>query len=193
QGGDASERLRNERGVAEPIVARYGARDQILVQLPGVSDVRRAKEIIRSTARLELRLVNQGPFPSREAAMQAFNNALPADDEILPGKTEGSGAGGTAGSAYYVVKKVSAVAGNDLSNAQQSLDQFNRPAVHFTLKQDAAMRFGTFTEANIGRPMAIILDGRVMSVATIQGRITDSGQITGITREEMRSEDRRDG
>jgi preprotein translocase subunit SecD len=179
------ERRVNELGVAEPIVARYGARDQILVQLPGVSDVRRAKEIIRSTARLELRLVDQGPFPSKEAALQAFNNTLPADSELMPGKQEGSGAAGTAGSAYYVVKKVSAVAGNDLRNAQQSLDEFNRPAVHFTLKQDAAVRFGSFTEANIGRPMAIILDGRVMSVATIQGRITDSGQITGITREEM--------
>ena len=177
------ERRVNELGVAEPIVARYGARDQILVQLPGVSDVRRAKEIIRSTARLELRLVDQGPFPNREAALQAFNNVLPPDDELLPGKSEGSG--GTAGAVYYAVKKVSAVAGNDLRNAQQSLDEFNRPAVHFTLKQDAAVRFGSFTEANIGRPMAIILDGRVMSVATIQGRITDSGQITGITREEM--------
>ena len=179
------ERRVNELGVAEPIVARYGPQDQILVQLPGVSDVRRAKEIIRSTARLELRLVDQGPFPTREAALQAFNNVLPSDAEILPGKSEGSGTAGTAGSAFYVVKKVSAVAGNDLRNAQQSLDEFNRPAVHFTLKQDAAVRFGSFTEANIGRPMAIILDGRVMSVATIQGRITDSGQITGITREEM--------
>ena len=179
------ERRVNELGVAEPIVARYGARDQILVQLPGVSDVRRAKDIIRSTAQLQLRLVDQGPFPSKEAALQAFNNALPADSELMPGKQEGSGAAGTAGSAYYVVKKVSAVAGNDLRNAQQSLDEFNRPAVHFTLKQDAAVRFGSFTEANIGRPMAIILDGRVMSVATIQGRITDSGQITGLTREEM--------
>ena len=72
------ERRVNELGVAEPIVARYGARDQIQVQLPGVSDVRRAKEIIRSTARLELRLVEQGPFPSREAALQAYNNVLPA-------------------------------------------------------------------------------------------------------------------
>ena len=179
------ERRVNELGVAEPIVARYGARDQILVQLPGVSDVRRAKEIIRSTARLELRLVDQGPFPNRESALQAYNNVMPADAELMPGRTEGAGTAGTAGTVYYVVKKVAAVAGNDLRNAQQSLDEFNRPAVSFTLKQDAAARFGTFTEANIGRPMAIILDERVMSVATIQGRITDSGQITGITREEM--------
>jgi preprotein translocase subunit SecD len=179
------ERRVNELGVAEPIVARYGAQDQILVQLPGVSDVRRAKDIIRSTARLELRLVDQGPFPSKESALQAFNNALPPDAELIPGRSEGGGTAGTASTAYYVVKRVSAVAGNDLRNAQQSLDEFNRPAVAFTLKQDAAVRFGSFTEANIGRPMAIILDGRVMSVATIQGRITDSGQITGISREEM--------
>ena len=178
------ERRVNELGVAEPVVARYGGQDQILVQLPGVSDVRRAKEIIRSTARLELRLVDQGPFPSREAALQAYNNILPSDSEILPGRTEGTGAAAAA-TAYYVVKKVAPVAGNDLRNAQQSLDEFNRPAVAFTLKQDAAVRFGNFTEANIGRPMAIILDERVMSVATIQGRITDSGQITGISREEM--------
>jgi preprotein translocase subunit SecD len=179
------ERRVNELGVAEPIVARYGAQDQIQVQLPGVSDVRRAKEIIRSTARLELRLVEQGPFPSREAALQAYNNVLPSDAELLPGRSEGSGTAGTAGTAYYVVKKVSAVSGNDLRNAQQSLDEFNRPAVAFTLKQDAAVRFGDFTQTNIGRPMAIVLDERVFSVATIQGRITDSGQITGITREEM--------
>jgi preprotein translocase subunit SecD len=179
------ERRVNELGVAEPIVARYGAQDQIQVQLPGVSDVRRAKEIIRSTARLELRLVDQGPFPTREAALQAYNNALPSDAEVLPGRSEGTGTAGTSGTAFYVVKKVAAVSGNDLRNAQQSLDEFNRPAVAFTLKQDAAVRFGNFTQSNIGRPMAIVLDERVFSVATIQGRITDSGQITGITREEM--------
>jgi preprotein translocase subunit SecD len=179
------ERRVNELGVAEPIVARYGAQNQIVVQLPGVSDVQRAKEIIRSTARLELRLVEQGPFPTREAALQAYNNVLPPDAEVLPGRSEGTGTAGTAGTSFYVVKRVAVVAGSDLRNAQQSLDEFNRPAVAFTLKQDAAVRFGTFTETNLGRPLGIILDERVVSVATIQGRITDSGQITGITREEM--------
>jgi preprotein translocase subunit SecD len=179
------ERRVNELGVAEPIVARYTQQDQIVVQLPGVTDVRRAKDIIKSTARLELKLMDQGPFPTREAALQAVNNVVPADAEILPGRSEGSGTAGTAGTSYYLVKRVSAVAGNDLRNAQQSLDEYNRPAVQFTLKQDAAERFGKFTQANLGRPMAIVLDERVMSFATIQGRITDSGQITGITREEM--------
>jgi preprotein translocase subunit SecD len=179
------ERRVNELGVAEPIVARYSGQDQILVQLPGVEDVRRAKEIIRSTAQLKLTLVDQGPFPSREAALQAFNNTVPTDVEILPGRQEGGGTAGTAGTVFYAVKRASAVTGRDLRNAQQSLDEFNRPAVQFTLKQDAASRFGNFTQTNIGRPMAIVLDNRVMSVATIQGRITDSGQITGINREEM--------
>ena len=185
QAVETIERRVNELGVAEPIVARYSGQDQIVVQLPGVSDVRRAKEIIRSTAQLKLTLVEQGPFPSREAAMQAFNNAVPSDIEILPGRQEGGGTAGTAGTVFYALKRASAVTGRDLRNAQQSLDQFNRPAVSFTLKQDAALRFGTFTESNIGRPMAIVLDNRVMSVATIQGRITDNGQITGISREEM--------
>ncbi len=179
------ERRVNELGVAEPIVARYSGQDQILVQLPGVSEVQRAKEIIRSTAQLKLTLVEQGPFPNREGAMQAFNNQVPSDVEILPGRQEGGGTAGTAGTVFYALKKAAAVTGRDLRNAQQSLDEFNRPAVQFTLKQDAAGRFGNFTQTNIGKPMAIVLDNRVMSVATIQGRITDSGQITGINREEM--------
>jgi preprotein translocase subunit SecD len=129
--------------------------------------------------------MDQGPFPSSEAALQAVNNVLPPDAEILPGRSEGAGTAGTAGTSYYIVKRVAAVAGNDLRNAQQSLDEYNRPAVQFTLKQDAAERFGKFTQSNLGRPMAIVLDGRVMSYATIQGRITDNGQITGITRDEM--------
>jgi preprotein translocase subunit SecD len=176
------ERRVNELGVAEPVVARYGGDNQILVQLPGVTDVDRARQVIRSTAQLKLTLVEQGPFPSRDAALQAYGNALPSDFEVLPGRSDGAGA---ADAVYYVVRRTAAVTGNDLRNAQQSIDEFNRPAVAFTLKQDAAARFGQFTEQNINRPMATVLDGRVMSVATILSRITDQGQITGISREEM--------
>jgi preprotein translocase subunit SecD len=179
------ERRVNELGVAEPIVARYSGAEQILVQLPGVTEVRRAKEIIRSTAQLKLTLVDQGPFLSREDALRAYNNAVPSDIEIVPGRQEGAGTGGTSGTAFYGLKRAAAVTGRDLRNAQQSLDEYNRPAVSFTLKQDAASRFGTFTEANIGNRMAIVLDNRVMSYAEIRGRITDNGQITGINRDEM--------
>jgi preprotein translocase subunit SecD len=177
------ERRVNELGVAEPIVARQGPQDQILVQLPGVENVQRAKDLISSTSLLELKLVEQGPFPTREAASQAYGGNIPGDSEILPGRADGTGATGSG--VFYVVKKSAVVAGNDLRSAQQSLDEYNRPAVSFTLKQDAAARFGRFTEANLGRPLGIVLDKRVMSAPTLQGRITDSGQITGITSEEM--------
>jgi preprotein translocase subunit SecD len=178
------ERRVNELGVAEPVVARHGG-DRILVQLPGVDNPQRAKEIIRTTAQLQLRLVESGPHATREAAQASLPNPPPTDVEILPGRQEGAGTAGTAGTAYYVVKRAAVVSGSDLRNAAQGLDQFNRPAVNFTLKQDAAVRFGEFTQASIGRPLGIILDNRVMSAPTIEGRILDNGQITGITRDEM--------
>jgi preprotein translocase subunit SecD len=174
------ERRVNELGVAEPIVARQGAADQILVQLPGVTDVVRAKEIIRSTALLELKIVEQGPFPSEEAAKQAYGNAVPPDLVIVAGSQDvAATGGGTPSTVYYVVRKVPPITGRDLRNARTSLDQNNLPAVGFTLNQDGARRFGQLTEQNINRQLAIILDNRVFSAPTIQSRITDEGQITG--------------
>ena len=174
------ERRVNELGVAEPVIARYTERDQILVQLPGVSDVAGAKKVIRSTAQLRLLLVDQGPFATREAALQAYGDRLPADLDILPGRGEAG-----ADPPFYVVRRVAAITGNDLRTARASVDEYNRPAVAFTLKQDAAQRFGTFTEHNVGRPMATVLDDRVQSVATIVSRIDSQGQIVGVTREDM--------
>jgi preprotein translocase subunit SecD len=174
------ERRVNELGVAEPIVARQGPADQILVQLPGVTDVARAKEIIRNTAILELKIVEQGPFPSEDAARQAYNNTLPPDLIIVPGSEDVAGTGGgTPTTVYYVVRRVAGITGRDLRTARTSLDQNNLPAVGFTLSQDGARRFGQLTEQNINRQLAIILDNRVFSAPTIQGRITDEGQITG--------------
>ena len=172
----------NDLGVAESVIARYTAADQILVQLPGVSDVDRAKQIIKSTAQLRLTLVDQGPFASRDAALLAYDNALPPDLEILPGRRTGVEPGNPL---FYVVQRAPALTGNDLRSARQALDEFNRPAVGFTLKPDAAQRFGAITERNINRPLATVLDDRVMSVATIQSRIDDQGQIAGVSREEM--------
>jgi preprotein translocase subunit SecD len=174
------ERRVNELGVAEPIVARHSAADQILVQLPGVTDVARAKEIIRSTALLELKIVEQGPFPTEAAAQQAYNNALPPDLQIVPGGEDVAAAGGgTPATVYYVVRRVAPITGRDLRNARPSLDENNLPAVGFSLNQEGAARFGQLTEQSIGRQLAIILDNRVVSAPVIQSRITDEGQITG--------------
>ena len=176
------ERRVNELGVSESVVARYTGRDRILVQLPGVSDVEQARRVIRSTAQLRLSLVDRGPFDSQDAALAAYDGALPAELEILPGAAET-----TAGTAttFYVVERAPAVTGRDLRMARQSADAYGRPAVSFTLKPDGARRFGAITERNIGRPLATVLDKRVASVATIEARIDDQGQITGLSREAM--------
>jgi preprotein translocase subunit SecD len=172
------ERRVNELGVAEPVVARHSAADQILVQLPGVTDVDRAKEIIRSTAQLELKQVEQGPFSDEAAARAAFGNNIPPDMQILPGVIEAA-PGQPATTGYYVVRRVPAVTGRDLRNARPTLDENNRPAVSFSLNQEGARKFGNFTQANIGRQLGIVLDNRVQSAPVIQSRIDDEGRITG--------------
>jgi preprotein translocase subunit SecD len=101
--------------------------------------------------------------------------------DIVPGNADASG----GGTVYYMVRKAAAVSGHDVTNARPSVDQNNLPAVSFTLSSEGARKFGAVTESNIGRRLAIILDNRVTSAPTIQSRITDNGQITGVTRDEV--------
>ena len=173
------ERRVNELGVAEPIVAPHGvAGDQILVQLPGVEDVAGAKEIIRSTGLLELKLVEDGPALTRELLLQARNGIVPADMEVVSGADESLGA--TRGSiVYYLVRRVAPVTGRDLRNARPTIDEFNQPAISFSFNREGARKFGNFTGSNVGRNLAIILDDRVYSAPVIQERIADEGRITG--------------
>ena len=138
------ERRINELGVSEPSIAPQGASgDQILIQLPGMTDVDRAKAIIQAGGTLEFRLVE------RETAG--------APPELGP----------------------VAVTGGDLRSARPSLDENNQPAVTFTLTTEGGRKFGAFTAANIGRPLAIVVDGHVRSVARIDNRITTDGVIHG--------------
>jgi preprotein translocase subunit SecD len=174
------ERRVNELGVAEPSISRTGAEgDRIQVQLPGMDDVNRAKSIIGSPGLLELKLVEMGPFPTQQDALQAYNNALPSDLEMVPGTSDPAGGGAPGSTVYYVLRKIAPVTGRDLRTARPSLDQNNQPAVSFTLTNDGARRFGALTEQNIGRYLAIVLDRRVFSAPRIDGRITDNGQIYG--------------
>jgi len=178
------ERRVNELGVAEPSIAQQGQNnDQILVQLPGVTDVNRAKEIIRSTGLLELKIVEQGPTASKETLL--VNGQVPDGMDIVPGAS-GNPNDTSGGTLFYLVRKAAAVTGRDLRSARPSLDENNRPAVSFTLNSEGAARFGKVTGENIGRDLAIILDGRVQSAPRIDGRITSDGRISGsFTQEEV--------
>jgi preprotein translocase subunit SecD len=173
------ERRVNDLGVTEPSISQQG-NDQLLVQLPGVTDVERAKQIMGSQGLLELKIVEQGPVSDRATLL--VNGQAPSGDEIIPGQ----GAAGDANTAYYLVKKVAAVTGRDLRNARPSLDENNQPAVSFTLNNEGGRKFGNVTGSNIGRQLAIILDGRVQSAPRIDSRITTEGRITGsFTQEEV--------
>ena len=165
----------NQFGVTEATVAEYGQGDfELVVELPSVDDPTRVKDIIQSTALLELKLVQDGPFPSREAALAAHGGVLPPDTQLLQGQT-----GQNGGETWYVVNRVAAVTGRDLTGAQPSHDESGRPDVNFTLNRDGAARFGRVTGANIGKLLAVVLDNRVKEAATIEQQITENGMIRG--------------
>src|SRR5918911_796154 len=108
------ERRVNELGVTEPSISQQGAGgDEILVQLPGVTDVERAKQIMGSPGLLELKIVEQGPAPTKEGLTP--NGQVPQGQEVIPGA---SGTPGDSGTVYYLVKSVAAVTGRGLRNAR---------------------------------------------------------------------------
>jgi preprotein translocase subunit SecD len=168
----------DQLGVGETVIQKQGGptENEILVQLPDVTDPARVKNIMQSTALLELKLVDSGPFASAAAAAQNYGGIVPANLEVLPSVERGlpSGEG-----QFYVVQRVASISGRDLKGAYPSRDENGRPAVSFNLNADGAARFGRVTEENIGKMLAIVLDGRIQSAPRINGRITDSGIITG--------------
>ncbi|HXX21871.1 MAG TPA: protein translocase subunit SecD [Terriglobia bacterium] len=166
----------NNLGVTEATVAEYGGQGdyELVVQLPGVDDPTRVRDIMQSTAMLELKLVQDGPFPSREAALAAHGGVLPPDTQLLQGQTAQNG-----GETWYVLNRVAAVSGRDLSGAEPAHDANGRPSVNFTLTRDGAARFGRVTAANVGKLLAVVLDNRVYEAATIETQITDRGEIRG--------------
>jgi preprotein translocase subunit SecD len=175
-------------GVSEPTIEEHGLGDyQILVQLPGVDDPARVKDIMQNTAMLEIKLVLGGPYPSEQAALQDKGGVLPQDAILRPGKA-GSGPQGE-GPQWYLLSRVSAVSGKDLRDARPSTDQNGQPDVSFTLTGDGGRKFYAFTSAHVKEPLAIVLDNKVQSVATIDEAIGDSGIIKGrFTEQEVKDQ-----
>ena len=172
------ERRVNEFGVSEPVVAPYGSAgsDRIIVELPGVTDVVRAKALIQNTARLEIKLVEAGPMSDQATLLSAYGGQVPPDMEVVPGP---SNTPGDTTTYYYLVRRTAGVTGSHLRNARQIVDEFGLPAVGFTMTNDGAARFGKLTGDNVGKQLAIILDNRVQSAPVIESRIDREGRITG--------------
>jgi len=175
------ERRVNELGLTEPIVTPYGVQgDQILVQLPGANNAR-AEDIIQNTAFLEMKLVEAGPAPDEKSLLTNYNGQAPPDMEVRQYVQQAArGTTAPASTEYYLLRKVAIITGNDLRTAREKPDQFNNPAVGFTLNNDGVTKFSKATSANVGRQIAIVLDGKVRSAPRVDGPInTADAEITG--------------
>lgn len=175
-------------GVSEPTIQEHGlGQYQILVQLPGVDDPGRVKDIMQSTAMLEIKQVMGGPFPSEQAALQDKGGVLPADAIIMPG--HGAPGAGAGDQSWYLLSRVSAVRGKDLRDAQPSTDQNGQPNVRFQLTGEGGQRFYNFTSAHVGESLGVVLDGKVQEVANIKEAIRDTGEISGGSMSQQQAKD----
>lgn len=175
----------NGLGVSEPSIQRQMMADRILVQLPGVQDVDRVKELLVARADLDWTEVSYpanvppaarrswDPPTSEEETRALFGGTLPEDTRIVPQDI----GGGTV--LYWPLKRVPTVSGQDVRNAYRSSDEFGAPSVGFDLTADAGATFEAATSRNVGQRMAIVLDGQVISAPVIRNKIRDSGVIQG--------------
>ena len=173
----------NSLGVSEPLVAPYGLGDnEIVVELPGISDPARVEDAIKSTSKLEIYAVvsdHGGPWEDDQAAMTALGGILPPNDELVHGVATPA-----SPDQVFLLERASVVEGTDFRDAQPSVDQNGRPDLTFTLTTAAGDRFYKYTEshqASSATPgqMAIVLGNKVKEVAGIQGAIRDRGEIFG--------------
>jgi preprotein translocase subunit SecD len=174
----------NELGVAEPVIQQQGE-NRIVVQLPGVQDTARAKEILGTTATLEYRLVD-----TEHDVMNAVEGHVPAGSRLYYEKN---------GNPILLDRRI-IVTGDQIVDASSGMDQDGRPAVFITLNGAGASKMGKVTQDNVGKPMAVVfieykvdtkvVDGqkvrtkqkveKVISVATIQGVFSKRFQTTGL-------------
>ena len=156
----------DETGTKEPLIQRQGLQ-RILIQLPGIDDPERIKSLLGKTAKLTFQLVdtNSDPFEVK------LSGRVPPGRKLLESYSNSD--------QHFVVQRRVMVSGEMLTDARSSFDQNGRPSVSFSLTPEGGKRFGRVTANNIGRPFAIILDGKVVSAPVIQAQIFSSGQITG--------------
>lgn len=164
----------NSFGVADPVIQRE-KEDNLLVQLPGVSDKdkERVLKLIKQAAVLEFKKYVAGPFATEEEALKSYNNALPEDLVIVKHTAKNDIKG------VSVLKAESVIEGRELKKAQRSHDEYGAPCVAFSLDSEGARKFQKFTAANVGQKLAIVLDDRMVSAPVINGVLSYESIITG--------------
>lgn len=167
----------NALGVTEPYIAPASG-NRIVIELPGVDDPARVKDIIKTTAQLQFRMVEGNSGSNPESVLASIPADLKNEVDVLPGSAEDS-FGRPTGVEYYAVRKTVPVTGTDLKTARGSKGQLGQPTVAFTFTPDGGKKFGELTGANKGRRLAIVLDNKVVSAPVIEERIETDGQIRG--------------
>ena len=172
------ERKIDALGLVDPSVQQRGDQDkaEILVQLPGVDDPARVKEILGTQAKLEwTELKDERTWASEAEARGALGGVLPPGSRLLPTVSRGG-----QPSQWYLVNSTPVITGTDLKSASPQQGEMGAWEAAFTLSQEAAARFEKFTSANINKRAAIVIDEKVLSAPTIQSRISDQGRIMGL-------------
>ncbi|MGE5489114.1 MAG: protein translocase subunit SecD [bacterium] len=166
-------------GLVEPVVQQVGNAEEdheILVQLPGVDDPARVKQIMQAAAMLEISEVRGGPYTSPEDARAQNGGVLPLNTKLVREALRP----GQEGQTWWLVSRTPVITGTDLRSARPGRDsETGRWETDFRLSPDGARRFERFTGANVGKRLAIILDNQVRSAPVVESRISDSGRITG--------------
>lgn len=164
----------NQFGVSEILIARRGDR-RIVVELPNVHNFQQAKDMIGRSALLEFRIVEE-VAKTEELLIERYGGELPEGTVILPGKSSRS-----EGREYYLVSKYADVTGKMLQTAYSSVGGKTgvEPVVAFEFKREGADKFYELTSNNLGRRLAVVLDGFVISAPEIQAAISSHGTIQG--------------
>jgi preprotein translocase subunit SecD len=173
----------DDLGVTEPSLQIYGGSgqeiaDQIIVELPGIDDPDRVKDLLSSTAQLEWRLVKKtegGPWSSVDEAFEK-NGGLPEGYDVL---IDNEDRGEQSSSGYLVVNSAPVITGKDIKNARRGVDRNGGPAISFFLTSEGSRLFGNATGDHIGERIAIVLDKKVISAPVVRSQIRDDGVIEG--------------
>jgi len=169
----------NGLGLAESTVQPRGRQEgegEILIQLPGVDDPARIKQILQTAAVLELYEVKDGPFATEEEARAKHGGVLPLNTKLIKGVSRSD-----ANTGWLLVNRTPVIRGSDLRDARPTQSQAGAWETQFMLSQDAAKRFERFTEANVGNRLAIVMDNQWRLAPTINSRIGDTGVITNMS------------
>jgi preprotein translocase subunit SecD len=172
----------NALGVSEALVQPYNlGNNEILVELPGISDPGKVEDAIHNTSKLAVYAVVSGPYDNEPAAMTALNGVIPPDDWLVHGTTTNAS---DAPDEVYLLQRAPEVSGTDFRDAQPSTDANGRPDMTFTLTTEAGERFYKYTSAHSkdsASPgsMAIVLGNKIKEVASINSAISDRGEIEG--------------